>query len=200
MLAGTPDLPKHLRSLGASFWGRWTQLRIGRITDEAAAAAIRIPLEEAKVDIRDDLLDALVRRCHGYPWFTQVAGDALWKQLSGDAAGPPRSPVTRADVEAVRKRFAGTKDAYYRLRYDEIADAGLLPVARSVADALTAADAGEGRNATLSYEELDAAVERGLGAPTDRKRVLAARSSWTTSASSGRPKVARPGNRESPAC
>ena len=56
VLAGTPDLPKRLRNMNASFWARGTQIRVGRLKDEAAAAAVRVPLEEHGVSILDDLL------------------------------------------------------------------------------------------------------------------------------------------------
>ena len=175
VLAGTPDLLKHLRSMNASFVGRGAQVRIGRLTDEAAGDAIRIPLEEAGVAIADDLLDSMIRRCDGYPYFTQVWGEALWGQIFDDAPDSERRRVTAADVDGARERFEATRDAYYLLRYDEIADEHLLPVARAVADAFAARDREGGREAVLTYEEVDAAIERSLGDAADPERTRAAR-------------------------
>ena len=176
VLAGTPDLPKHLRSMNASFVGRGTQVRIGRLADEAAGDAIRIPLQEAGVAIADDLLDSMIRHCHGYPYFTQVWGQALWSQIFGAAPDGERRRVTAADVDGARERFEATRDAYYQLRYDEIADEHLLPAARAVADAFAAAREGEERReAVLTYEEVDAAIERSLGDTADPERTRAAR-------------------------
>ena len=176
VLAGTPDLPKHLRDMNASFVERGTQVRIGRLANEAAGDAIRIPLQKQGLALTDDLLDSMIRHCHGYPFFTQIWGEALWSQIFDDAPDSERRQVTAADVEGAQGSFETTRDAYYRLRYDEIADERLLPAARAVADAFAAArDREERREAVLSYEELDATVECGLGDAADPERTLAAR-------------------------
>ena len=47
LLAGTPDLPRHLSTMEASFWNRSEILPLGLLEPGAAADAIRIPLEEA---------------------------------------------------------------------------------------------------------------------------------------------------------
>ena len=176
VLAGTPDLPKRLRRMNASFWARGTQIRVGRLTDAAAAEAIRVPLVQHGVSVAGDILDSMVRDCHGYPYFTQVWGDAIWRQICDDASGKPRPEVTATDRRLARERFEKTRDAYYQLRYGEIADERLLPAARAVADAFVAAGKADGdRGAALTYEQLDAAVERGLGGGADPDRALAAR-------------------------
>ena len=176
VLAGTPDLPKRLRNMNASFWARGTQIRVGRLKDEAAAAAVRVPLEEHGVSVPDDLLGSMVGDCHGYPYFTQVWGDALWRQICDDASGEPRPEVTSPDRDLARERFQQTRDAYYQIRYGEIADERLLSAARAVADAFVAArEANGGREHPLTYEQLDAAVEQGLGEGADPDRAFAAR-------------------------
>ena len=175
VLAGTPDLPRRLRDMNASFWGRGTRIRVGRLKDAAAAEAIRVPLGQHGVSVAGEVLDSVVRDCHGYPYFTQVWGDAIWRQIC-DAGGEPRPEVTATDRDLARERFAETRDAYYQLRYGEIADERLLPAARAVADAFVAAREASGdREEALTYEQLDAAVARGLGSEADPDRAFAVR-------------------------
>ena len=176
VLAGTPDLPGRLRDMNASFWGRGTQIRVGRLKDAATAQAIRVPLAQHGVSVSGDVLDSVVRDCHGYPYFTQVWGDAIWRQICRDTPGEPRSEVTGTDRDRARERFEETRDAYYQLRYGEIADERLLSAARAVADAFVAFRAASGdRESVLTYEQLEAAVERGLGGEADPDRAFAAR-------------------------
>lgn len=176
VLAGTPDLPARLRDMNASFWGRGVQIRVGRLKDAAAADAIRVPLGQRGVSVTHEVLEPVVRDCHGYPYFTQVWGDAIWREICRGASAGPRPEVTAADRDRARERFEQTRDTYYQLRYREIADERLLAAARSVADAFVAVrDADGGRESALSYEQLDAAVERGLGAEAEPGQALAAR-------------------------
>ena len=89
ILAGTPDLPGHLRTMGASFWDRSEQLPLGRLEPAAAADAVRVPLEEHGRSIEDAALDRVVRASDSYPFFLQVWGTALW-QSCPDPSAPGR--------------------------------------------------------------------------------------------------------------
>ena len=73
ILAGTPDLPRHLNAMGASFWDRSEKLPIGRLGPHDAAEAVRVPLV--------------------------AAGRSITARCSGDSgAGEPRLPVLPAAV------------------------------------------------------------------------------------------------------
>ena len=147
VLAGTPDLETRLRSLSASFWGRATQLRVNRLDDEAAAAAIRRPLEADGIVIGDASLARIVRESQGYPYFLQLWGAAVWQRVAPRRGADRR--VGRDDLEAAQAAFDETRRLYYRQRYDELKDRGLLPVAREVAAAFAEhprlTDAGLGK-------------------------------------------------------
>ena len=169
VLAGTPDLPERLQQMGASFWARARQLRIGRLDAAATAEAIRTPLASRGVAIGDDLLDAIVEECHGYPFFIQAWGDAVWRQAADEGSGELSARVTPGHHTAARARFEAQRDAFYLLRYREIADGRLLPAARAVADAFSSA------SATVSDERLHVVIGRALGQPPDSKPVVAAR-------------------------
>lgn len=78
ILAGTPDLPRHLSTLEASFWDRSERLPIGRLGPETSADAIRIPLEEGGRSITAAALEAAIGESDGYPYFLQLLGEAIW--------------------------------------------------------------------------------------------------------------------------
>ena len=80
VLAGTPNLRSHLNTMNASFWSRADRRPVGRLDSEATAAAIREPLQSEDIAIDEDALAHVVRESHGYPYFVQLWGDALWRR------------------------------------------------------------------------------------------------------------------------
>ncbi len=128
ILAGTPDLPHHLGTMGASFWDRSEQLPIGRLDPPAAAAAIRVPFEEHGRSIEDEALQQVVEESHGYPFFLQVWGAALWEGCTNLAV-----PISLADIDRTRPLFERRRDLYYDRRLDELDRAELVSVAARVA-------------------------------------------------------------------
>ena len=157
VLAGTPDLETRLRSLGASFWNRSKQLRINLLDDKAAAAAIRKPLEDGGFSIAGEPLAPIVRESHGYPWFLQLWGEALWGRITAEGMGTAGS-VTKTQVWAARPLFEEQRALYYRQRYAELEEQRLLAPARALADAFS------GRR-RLSAARLDEVIEEAVGGP-----------------------------------
>ncbi len=129
ILAGTPDLPRHLGTLGASFWDRSEQLPLGRLDPTAAADAVRVPFEEHGRSIEDEALQQVVRESHSYPFFLQFWGDALWQGCSDSAV-----PISLADMDRVRPLFLRRRELYYDRRLDELDRAALVSVAARVAE------------------------------------------------------------------
>ena len=155
VLAGTPDLETRLRSLGASFWNRSKQLRINLLDDKAAAAAIRKPLEDGGFSIAGEPLAPIVRESHGYPWFLQLWGEALWGRITAEGMGTAGS-VTKTQVWAARPLFEEQRAHYYRQRYAELQEQRLLAPARALADAFS----GQRR---LTAARLDEVIEGAVG-------------------------------------
>ena len=155
VLAGTPGLPSHLNTMNASFWNRAERRPIGRLDSEAAAAAIREPLEDERIAIDRDALEHVVQTSHGYPYFVQVWGQALWRQVAGTAAPETGRRLTRAETTVAQADFEREKNSYYLDRYEELENLRLLPVARAVADAF-------GAQPLLDDAELEAAILAGL--------------------------------------
>ena len=168
VLAGTPGLRSHLNTMNASFWSRAERCAIGRLDPAASAAAVRNPLESDGIRIDEDALAHVVHASHGYPYFVQLWGEAIWRQAAGGEAAEAGRHLTRAAVHACQADFDRERDDYYLDRYEELEKQHLLPVARAVADAF------DGRS-RLDDPTLDAAVRQGLRARPDAERVAAAR-------------------------
>ena len=162
ILAGTPDLPRHLRTMGASFWDRSLELPIGRLAPESAAEAVRVPLEEHGRSIEETALQQVVAESHGYPFFLQVWGDLLW-----EGCEDPSRPMSASDVSRVRPLVEQRRGLYYRHRYEELKKADLVDVARDVA----AAFAGLERQVAAEVEAAITASLRKLGRISDRSAV-----------------------------
>ncbi len=128
ILAGTPDLRRHLGTMGASFWDRSEQLPLGRLEPDAAADAVRVPFEEHGRSIEDEALERVVRESHSYPFFLQIWGNLLWK-----GSPDPAVPVSLADIDRARPIFERRREIYYDRRIDELDSAGLVSVAAEVA-------------------------------------------------------------------
>ena len=163
VLAGTPNLRDHLGTMGASFWNRSRKLRIGRLDERATADAIRKPLEAENIAIADDALEHIVRDSHGYPFFVQLWGDAVWAR----AAAASREQVVLEDVRACQAVFDKHREDYYLDRHEELLKLRLLRPAQEVAKTFES-------HPVISDSELEAAIRKGLGEASGDDEVDAA--------------------------
>ena len=166
VLAGTPNLQAHLGTMGASFWDRSHPLPIGRLEEPGAADAIRRPLESETLSISDEALAWVLAASHGYPFFLQLWGAAVWNRVAQDPSSSRRE-ITIEDAEACAAAFEFRRDHYYLRRHDELEKLRLLPAARAVAEMFDASE-------RVGGSELRAAVRRGLGPDSDEDAVEAA--------------------------
>ena len=166
LLAGTPDLPRHLNKMGASFWDRSDHLPIGRLGTEDSAAAVRIPLEEAGRPIALDALKVVVRESWGYPFFLQLWGRAIWATCPAAT-----QPISVDAIGQVRPQFQRQRRNFYGKRYEELDEAGLLPVAAGLAAAF---DGSESCRPQQVLRTIKASLER-AGMAADGKAVKEAR-------------------------
>lgn len=166
VLAGTPDLLDHLNTLGAGFRSRAEQWPVGRLSPSAAAEGLRRPLAAEGFVVDDDALAEMVETSHGYPYFIQLWGKAVWSRAGALPAGARRA-VTSEVVEAARADFDRQRNTYYGRRFSELENLEMLPVGRSVA----AEFRGRPR---LTADELGAAVRAGLPKTSEAGAILAA--------------------------
>lgn len=155
VLAGTPNLEGRLNAMGASFWNRASQIRVGRLSEAATAEAFRRPFEDEGTPVAEEVLAGMVEASQAYPFFVQLLGRAVWRESRASGV------VTPAVLNAARHTFEGERDEYYRHRLDELRKRRLLSPAREVAKAFR-------ESPVLGDPQLDAALLRGLGdAPPD---------------------------------
>ena len=162
VLAGTPGLPVHLRSLDASFWDRSRQLGIGRLDHAAAKEALARPLAERGRRIDADALDAVANHGQRYAYFIQIWGEELWQAWRN-----AETPLTATSVAEVRGDVEKRLADYYGQRYRELEDGCLLPAARAVAPAFQ-----DDLDATATDQDLDGALATTYATEAER---LAAR-------------------------
>ena len=166
VLAGTPELRSRLGALNVTFWNRAERCPVGRLSPRASAAALRKPLEDEQVDIDEEAEAHMVRESQGYPYFVQLWGEAVWRQIRGSRE--MRQRIVRADVAGAQAPFDRGRNGYYLERYDELMERELLPVARAVADAFE-------ERSLLNDAQLETAIARGLGKAPRPERVATAR-------------------------
>ena len=112
VMAGTPGLQHHLNMMAATFWSRAEKLGIGRLEDEAAAAALVRPFasETPSVGFDGDALTEVLASSQGYPYFLQLWGRELWRAKGGATC------IDRTLVQAARPAVEASKVAYYEDR------------------------------------------------------------------------------------
>ena len=165
-LAGTPSLASHLSAMHVSFWERNEVLPFDRLRAHEAVDAVRVPFEADGRGIGADALAEVAAESHGYPFFVQVWGQALWRSADASAAAVTADCVSRA-----RAQFESRRNRLYGLRFDELERMGLVAVAAAVAEAFGSAE-------ELGSHEIDAVVEATLrreDGSCDTKSVAAAR-------------------------
>lgn len=93
--AGLPDLKVRLLSAKPYADRLFTYRELGHLEDPAAHSALVGPASLLGVDFERDVARDIVLEAAGYPYFIQEFGQELWNYAE-------RSPVTHADLEAVR--------------------------------------------------------------------------------------------------
>ena len=130
LLAGTPDLRARMRAMGATFWGRSERMPVGRLARAATRRALVEPLAQFGVAFEAEALDLAMTDIVDYPYFVQLWGESL---TSTKTDAPRGASVSVDDAERASAAFAVKRDDYYRDRYEELRDGGLLGVATAVA-------------------------------------------------------------------
>lgn len=128
VLAGTPDLSSRLDNMEATFWDRGKEIGIGLLDEAGARAALTVPFERSGIGFEEAALAKVVAESQHYPYFLQLWGSALVRQLSGR-----EKQVTGLNVTAAWPDFETQKTYYYEKRRKELQNTGLLVIAARVA-------------------------------------------------------------------
>lgn len=139
ILAGTPNLPSHLRKMRVTFWERSAIFPLLRLDQCASSEAIRTPFQQEGYDIVPEALESIVEDSHGYPYFLQLWGRSLWSQVRQSSG-----PLGMEEVNRVRPSLEETRNRFYLERYRELQDSGLVASAIALARAYEGIDSLEG--------------------------------------------------------
>lgn len=91
--AGLPQLPGRLAEASSYAERLFQYVEIGRLTDDAAKAALTVPASREDVDYEPAALDVILARAERYPFFLQTYGRYAWLVAE-------RSPITERDAKA----------------------------------------------------------------------------------------------------
>ena len=144
ILVGTPNLEARLGEMDATFWSRAEILPIGRLNAQDTATALTEPLADWSVTFNPAALETVVDDCQGYPYFTQLWGEALCEALVDESQGHTVTPATVAQMYA---QVDARRQRYYGERYQELEDRDLVKAADIVAGVF--ADIGQAHKAAL---------------------------------------------------
>ena len=136
ILAGTPNISRRFSEIDISFWNRIKKFGIGLLDDAAAKEALRTPLRRMGYGIEDRALDRAASEAQCYPYFLQIVGARLHRVAEaalGIGSEKEEKEIDRAMLEQALREFGTERDNYYNLRYRELRDDGILPVAEAVA-------------------------------------------------------------------
>ena len=174
VLAGTPEVEEVLEGADVTFIERADRLGIGLLDEEAAAAAVYRPMEEAGITMSEDARNRIVEDSQCYPYFLQAWGKALWDFASRRGAlqhGESRQ-IDLDDVMQVDPDVQAIKTAFYDRRYRALnRESDLLAAAGAVAQAI-------GGGAELDEVPLQRVIEKTLKStaqdfpqPPDRREI-----------------------------
>lgn len=130
IMAGTPGLKQRLSDTKASFWDRGLKMAVNRLDDASVRDALVQPLRGAGVTFARGAVGPIVEECNGYPFFVQLYGRALTRELIKTDA----RCVTPSHVEgATRKVEQLEREEYYNGRWEELKRHGVLDAAEALA-------------------------------------------------------------------
>ena len=160
--AGTPDLPDHLSDMGVTFTerpGRHGRTPLGPITDANAVMAVLAPFAEhgvlpegAEPNSPGGTVEGVAEACCGYPYYTQLLGDALHRTWAADKQP---SVISREHFNQAMDVFEAERLRHYQTRFLELEKIGALECARNVAAALS-------ERGFITRTELKQCVSQGL--------------------------------------
>ena len=129
MMAGTPALDERLNETKATFIHRCQAMYIHRLSDEATRDALRKPLLDNGVkQVADEALDLMASWTDNYPFFIQLAGEAVWEAMQK----AKRNEVDLSLVQGAEAAMQKKRQGYYLRVYGVISKAEALDYASQV--------------------------------------------------------------------
>lgn len=112
--AGLPQLRGNMGNAKSYAERMFEFPEIDALDEEAAKLAIRKPLADLTVQIKDSALKQLLVATHRYPYFLQEWGKQTWNVA-------PASPITRQDVTTASvEAVARLDESFFSVRFDRL--------------------------------------------------------------------------------
>jgi AAA ATPase domain len=110
--AGLPQLPGRLAEASSYAERLFQYVEIGRLTEDAARAALTLPAEREGVEYEQAALDFILARADRYPFFLQTYGRYAWLVAAS-------SPITDHDAKAADTIAQEQLDSgFHRVRFN----------------------------------------------------------------------------------
>jgi len=130
VLAGTPELIDLPSRLEVTFLERAKFKSLNRLSDDTVYEILRKTFANHGVKIPKDKLDHITRECQGYPYFTQLYGECVWKHCIGSRG---RVSLDNQLWHEAHKNFQELRTLMYSRRYEELVSEKLLAQANVIA-------------------------------------------------------------------
>lgn len=144
--AGLPQLAGKMGSAKSYAERLFDFPTIGPLDRDSAIQAIQIPIQSEGAEIDDDVLDRVLEKTKGYPYFLQEWGKHLW-----DLA--PSSPITMDVLERAETLVIAALDSsFFRVRLDR-----LTPMEKTYLRAMSEMGPGPHRSGDIA-KEMDRSV------------------------------------------
>jgi hypothetical protein len=111
--AGLPQLPGLLVEAKSYAERLFAYPRLGKLTPDAARAALREPAEQVGAEYDDDALEHILAYTEGYPYFLQQYGKIVWDLAE---ASPIRSEDARAAEPIVQEKL---DEEFFHVRFEK---------------------------------------------------------------------------------
>ncbi|MFP4233781.1 MAG: AAA family ATPase [Nitriliruptoraceae bacterium] len=128
MLSGLPGAADRLLTEGQTYTERLTSHDLGMLDLLGVAEALREPfVDDAGVDVDEEVIDHVHADSGGYPYFVQLWGEALWDVL------PARRGVRLADAVRAQRAVDVRRDDFFGRRWRRFPTGRARALARELA-------------------------------------------------------------------
>ena len=158
VMAGTPDLEPHLNSIKATFWTRNEHLIPGLLSDADTRTTLEKPFAECNIHFESDTLEEIIRDTRGYPYFIQVWGDELFREIKKQNT----NTINKTTRENAERRVNIKKERHYQTYAQRLGEQSLMSWALLIGQDIKSSDLH------ISDHDLDNLIEETPALPKDK--------------------------------
>ena len=168
VMAGTPGLRDHLGTLSSTFWERNHKIYPGLLSPEDSLKAILDPLKKYAITFDDETMRNIIKDCQGYPYFTQLWGEALFKTLQARRHTHIDKEIATQSLNEIETQ----RQSFYADRYSKIRKEKLLLPAIQLANHFENNHTITENNLTALFNAIDKRLPEILTPDTARDKLI----------------------------